>query len=205
MVFQYMFLSSYDEVTNVLCVSLLSHDRYQYDSLILPSDTGGLPELLPSHKTTSLLKFLAPVADRLPCRWRFTISSSEKTRYKSNGVRSSLNPADKRPSLPQQQPFCFSDLKGADVVLTSRKKAWKKVFIFPVRYCANCVSTTVTVLIMHKAESVCFFYSNPVYYTGQLAVLKRLATSRNSVQYTTRHDDSNLVNSLTTAINYRRC
>jgi intein-encoded DNA endonuclease-like protein len=25
-----MFLSLYDEVTNVLCVSLLSHDRYQY-------------------------------------------------------------------------------------------------------------------------------------------------------------------------------
>jgi hypothetical protein len=30
-----MFLSLYDEVTNALCVSLLSHDRYQYDSLIL--------------------------------------------------------------------------------------------------------------------------------------------------------------------------
>ena len=30
-----MFLSLYDEVTNVLCVSLLSHDRYQYDSPIL--------------------------------------------------------------------------------------------------------------------------------------------------------------------------
>jgi hypothetical protein len=28
-------LSLYGEVTNVLCVSLLSHDRYQYDSLIL--------------------------------------------------------------------------------------------------------------------------------------------------------------------------
>ena len=46
----YMVLSLYDEVTNVLCVSLLSHDRYQYDSLILSSDTGGLPELLPLHK-----------------------------------------------------------------------------------------------------------------------------------------------------------
>ena len=50
MVLQYMFLCLYDEVTNVLCVSLLSHDRYQYDSLILSSDTGGLPELLPLHK-----------------------------------------------------------------------------------------------------------------------------------------------------------
>ena len=82
-----MSLSLYDEVTNVLFVSILSHDRYQYDSLILSSDTGGLPELLPSHKTTSFLKFLAPVVDRLPCRSRFAISSSEKTRYKSNGVR----------------------------------------------------------------------------------------------------------------------
>jgi hypothetical protein len=34
-----MFLSLYDEVTNVLCVCLLSHDRYQYDSLILPKQT----------------------------------------------------------------------------------------------------------------------------------------------------------------------
>ena len=40
MVLQYMFLSLYDEVTNVLCLSLLSHDRYQYGGLILSSDTG---------------------------------------------------------------------------------------------------------------------------------------------------------------------
>jgi hypothetical protein len=39
MVLYYMFLSSYDEVTNVLCLSLLSHDRYQYDSLILSEQT----------------------------------------------------------------------------------------------------------------------------------------------------------------------
>ena len=45
-----MSLSLYDEVTNVLCLSLLSHDRYQYDSLILSSDTRGLSELLPLHK-----------------------------------------------------------------------------------------------------------------------------------------------------------
>ena len=44
------FLSLYDEVTNVLLVSLLSHDRYQYDSLILSSDTGGFKELLLLHK-----------------------------------------------------------------------------------------------------------------------------------------------------------
>jgi hypothetical protein len=33
------FFGLYDEVTNVLCVSLLSHDRYQYDSLILSKQT----------------------------------------------------------------------------------------------------------------------------------------------------------------------
>ena len=49
MVLWYMFWSLYDEVTNVLCVSLLSHDRYQYHSLILSSDTGGLPDLLALH------------------------------------------------------------------------------------------------------------------------------------------------------------
>jgi hypothetical protein len=38
-----MFLSLYDEVTNVLCVSLLSHDRYQYDSLILSEQTWAYP------------------------------------------------------------------------------------------------------------------------------------------------------------------
>ena len=31
----------------------------------------------------------------------------------------------------------LSDVKGADVVLTSRKNDWKKNFIFPLRYYAN--------------------------------------------------------------------
>ena len=53
-----MFLSLYDEVTNVLCVSLLSHDRNKYDSLILSSDTGGLPERLPLHKQLVSWNFL---------------------------------------------------------------------------------------------------------------------------------------------------
>jgi len=49
-------------------------------------------------------------------------------------------------------------------VLTSRKNAWKKkMFIFLLRYYVNCVSTTLTVLILHNDESVCFFYSNLVY------------------------------------------
>ena len=34
----------------------------------------------------------------------------------------------------------------------------------PLRYYANCVSTTLTVLILHNVESVCFFYSNPVLF-----------------------------------------
>jgi hypothetical protein len=38
-----MFLSLYDEVTNVLCVSLLSHDRYQCDSTILSKQTWAYP------------------------------------------------------------------------------------------------------------------------------------------------------------------
>ena len=41
----------------------------------------------------------------------------------------------------------------------------KKIFIFPVRYYANCVSTTVTVLVLRNVEGVCFFYSHPVYLT----------------------------------------
>jgi hypothetical protein len=38
-----MFLRLYDEVTNVLCVSLFLHDRYQYDSLILSKQTWAYP------------------------------------------------------------------------------------------------------------------------------------------------------------------
>jgi hypothetical protein len=38
-----MVLRLYDEVTNILCVSLLSHDRYQYDSLILSKQTCAYP------------------------------------------------------------------------------------------------------------------------------------------------------------------
>jgi hypothetical protein len=96
-----MFLSLYDEGTNFLCLSLLSHDRYQYDSLILSKQTWAYPR---QHLQQLL--------------WR------------------------------------------ADVVLTSRKNAWKQIFIFPLRYYANCVSTTLTGLITLK---VYFFYSNPVF------------------------------------------
>ena len=36
--------------------------------------------------------------------------------------------------------------------LASRKNAWKKKIIFPLRYYANCVSTTVTVLLLRNVE-----------------------------------------------------
>jgi hypothetical protein len=39
----------------------------------------------------------------------------------------------------------------------------KKISISPLRYYANCVSTTLTVLILHNVESVYFFYTNPVF------------------------------------------
>jgi hypothetical protein len=101
-----MVLSLHDEVTNVLCVSLLSHDRYQYDSLILSKQTSAYPV---------------------------------------NSCNSCCG------------------VKGADVVLTSRKNAWKQILISPLRYYANCVSTTLTVLMSLKA-SVSFvvtLYINP--------------------------------------------
>ena len=49
------------------------------------------------------------------------------------------------------------------MVLTSRKNAWQKIFIFPLRYYAKCVSTTVTGLILRNVESVYFFYSMYIY------------------------------------------
>jgi hypothetical protein len=44
------------------------------------------------------------------------------------------------------------DVTGADVVPTSWKNARKQIFVFPLRYYANCVSTTLTVLIMLKVS-----------------------------------------------------
>jgi hypothetical protein len=37
-----------------------------------------------------------------------------------------------------------------------------KIGAWLLRYYANCVSTTLTVLILCKVESVYFFYSNPI-------------------------------------------
>jgi hypothetical protein len=98
-----MFVSLHDKVTNVQCESLLSHDRYQYDSLILSKQT-----------------------------WAYPVNSCNNC----------------------------CDVKCADVVLTSRKNAWKQIFIFPVHNYANCVSTTLTVLITLKVSYL--FYSDPV-------------------------------------------
>jgi hypothetical protein len=84
-----VFLSLYDEVTNVICLSLLSHDIYQYDSLILSQTDLSIPS---------------------------------------------------------------STIATADMVLTSLKNAWKQIFIFPLRYNANCVSTALTVLITLKVS-----------------------------------------------------
>jgi hypothetical protein len=50
------------------------------------------------------------------------------------------------------------------------KECLEKKFIFPPRYYANCVSTTLTVLILHSVESVYFFYSNPVHHRLRVAM-----------------------------------
>jgi hypothetical protein len=50
------------------------------------------------------------------------------------------------------------------VTSAPRQRPWHhRSKIFSLRYYANCVSTALTVLILHNVESVCFFYSNPVY------------------------------------------
>jgi hypothetical protein len=55
----------------------------------------------------------------------------------------------------------ISDL--AKILTKYEKMLGKKIFVFPPRYYANCVSTTLTVSILHNIESVYFFYSNPVF------------------------------------------
>ena len=85
-----------------MCVSLLSHDRYQNDSLILSKQTWAYP----------------------------------------------------RQHL-QQLLWCIVSVRLNLPEVEERK-------LRPLRYYANWVSTTPTVLILHNVESVCFFYSNPV-------------------------------------------
>ena len=47
----------------------------------------------------------------------------------------------------------------------------------PLRYYANCVSTMLTVLILHNVESVYFFYSNPVFYLFIMLPIDKCETS----------------------------
>ena len=84
-------------------MSLLSHDRYQYDSLILSKETWAYP----------------------------------------------------RRHL-QQLLWCVVSVRLNSPEVEERK-------LCPLRYYANCVSTTLTVLILHNVESVYFFYSNPAF------------------------------------------
>ena len=83
--------------------AFLSHDRYQYDSLILSKQTWAYPR----KHLQQLLRCV---------------------------VSGRLNLLE-----VEERKLC------------------------PLRYYANCVSTTLTVLILHNVESVCFFYSNPVF------------------------------------------
>ena len=82
--------------------AFLSHDRYQYDSLILSKQTWAYPR----QHLQQLLWCVVSVRLNLP--------------------------------EVEERELC------------------------PLRYYANCVSTTLTVLILHNVESVYFFYSNPV-------------------------------------------
>ena len=82
--------------------AFLSHDRYQYDSLILSKQQ--------------------------------SISSS---------------------TLAKQLLWCVVSVRLNLPEVEERK-------LCPLRYYANCVFTTLTVLILHNVESVYFFYSNPV-------------------------------------------
>ena len=84
-------------------MSLLPHDRYQYDSLILSKQTWAHPR----HHLQKLLWCVVSV------RWNW-------------------------PEV-EERKLCR------------------------LRYYANCVFTTLTVLILHNVESVYFFYSNAVY------------------------------------------
>jgi hypothetical protein len=83
-------------------VSLSSHDRYQYESLILSKQTWAYPR----QQLQQLLWCVVSVRLNLP--------------------------------EVEERTLC------------------------PLRYYANCVPTTLTVLILHNVESVYFFYSNPV-------------------------------------------
>jgi hypothetical protein len=83
-----MFLSLYDEVTNVLHVSILSHDRYQYDSLILSKQTWAYPR----QHLQQLLWCIVSVRLNLPeVEERKLLSLIYPHKKKSQGVKSGLD------------------------------------------------------------------------------------------------------------------
>jgi hypothetical protein len=167
-----MFLSLCDEVTNVLCVSLLSHDRYQYDCLILSKQTWAYPRQHLQQLLWCVISVrlnLPEVEERKLCLWY--------TPTRRNQKELSLDLLEANISVPCShlligQSNVVVDFYPGNVethcasatVLTSRKNAWEKISISPLRYYANCVSTTLTVLILRNVESVYFFYSNPVHW-----------------------------------------
>jgi hypothetical protein len=81
-----MFLGLYDEVTNVLCVSLLSHDRYQYDSLILSKQTWAYPR----QHLQQLLWCIVSVCLNLPEVEERKLSLIYPHKKKSQGAKSGL-------------------------------------------------------------------------------------------------------------------
>ena len=157
-------------------MSLLSHDRYQYDSLILSSDTGGLPELSPLHKQPVSWNFLLQsyidclVDGGLPYRLlkrrctrvtEFVFASSSTQKAFCTTVAAIL------------LHWCQWRWRGADVM----KECLEKIFIFPLRYHANCVSTTVTVwyyitlkvsVIVHRVPVVSYSLFQPLFYVHQI-------------------------------------
>jgi hypothetical protein len=71
---------------------------------------------------------------------------------------------------------CFSNVKGADVVLTSQKNVWKQMLHFTLLR-KLCVQYTNC---FYYVESVYFFYSNPVKmrYSGKKGTSSPLTTWR---------------------------
>jgi hypothetical protein len=57
----------------------------------------------------------------------------------------------------------WNEINDLAKILTKYERMPGKKIIFPPHYYANCVSTTLTVLILHNVESVYFFYSNTLY------------------------------------------
>jgi hypothetical protein len=150
------------------------HTTYQYDSLILSKQTWAYPcqhlqQLL--WCVVSVRLNLPKVEERKLCLW------CTPTRRKHKEL--SLDFLEANMSVPcSHQLIGESNVvvdfhPGADVT----KECLEKIFVFPLRYYANCVSTTLTVLMLHNVESVYFFYSNPVFSHHIVSVHAAWATA----------------------------